>query len=74
LPTMQQWHGEKGTTSKNWDPGNVWTAEETDRRRNKDDPPRKSRISQGKLRQKGLDQEPGRTRNPETTNRRRRTV
>jgi hypothetical protein len=53
---------------KNWDSGNVWTAEETNRCTNKDDPPCKNGMAQGKLHQKGLDQEPGTTRNPERMN------
>jgi hypothetical protein len=40
---------------------------EIDCRRQEEDPPCKSGMAQGKLRRKGLDQETGRTRNPETT-------
>jgi hypothetical protein len=52
---------------KNWDPGNLWTAQGVGHRRNEDDPPCKSGMGQGKLSQEGLDQEPGRTRIQETT-------
>jgi hypothetical protein len=58
----------------NWDPGKLWTMQQVGRCRNEDDPPCQSGMAQGKLRQEGLDQEPSRTRNPETMNRRGETV
>jgi hypothetical protein len=51
---------------ENWDLGKLWTTEEIDRRPQEDDPPCNSGMGQGKYLQEGLDQEPGKTRNPET--------
>jgi hypothetical protein len=68
-PAVQPWHGARETSSEKLRPREYVDAEETDRRWNKDDPPCKSGMAQVKLRQKGLDQEPGRTTNPETTER-----
>jgi hypothetical protein len=65
---------EKETLSENWDPGTLGMTQGVGRCRNEEDSPCKSGMAQGKLCQVVLRQEPGRTRNPETTKGQEETV
>jgi hypothetical protein len=74
MQSVEDHQEETKTPQKNLNRTKLWTAQGVGRRRNEDDPPCKSGMAQGKLRQEGLDQEPGRPRNPEITKGREETV